>query len=303
MSATLRPLGLDESPSLDGPQTHALERFVAARGRRPDLAPEAFLLWEQDGALLGWARLDPIRPGLYGLLDAVPVTPPQGDPADRQEAVHALIGAVRDYLEAQELEAATWIRHSDPLLHQAILSPFPRGRFELYVEKLYVRRSLEGYVNPWPDPFALHGLAEVGEPAFARALGEAISGSPNRDLTQGDPVRELEEMRAMEGASHDPTAWVLATVGDEPAGVILANRFPGEPAEGTFTFLGLLPRWRQRGLGVALHGRGLALLAARGIPRYLCSTDVQNAAMIRTYRRNNCEPFDVRRQYRWTWSA
>ncbi len=248
---------------------------------------------EEGGVLLGWMRMDRITEGWFSLIDLVLL--PASDVDARGRAALALLP---ETFPGARLEAATWVRHTPPELQRLITSPLPGGRFELYVEKLYVRRPLQDFRSPYQDPFALVSLADAGEEPFIEALGEAMEGSPARDLHPERPRQEFYEMRAMEADTHDPERWCIALLDGEAAGVILANRFPLDD-EGTFTFIGVSRRFRGRGLGAVLHARGLELLQQMGVRRYLCSTDRNNTPMLRTYARHGCQPFDLRRQYLW----
>lgn len=295
MDMVLRTLATGAPGVLLGedPQAIAhLEGFVASW--EPERDPQGWLVAERAGALIGWARMDPIRPGCYSLVDLYVVPGPK-----REARGKWMLAALVARFAGQRLEAATWHRHSDPFLHALLSASLREGQFKIYVEKLYVRRDLQDYQSPYPPTFALRSLAELGEAAFIEALGPALRGGLARDLQAERPDLEFEEMRAMEGRTHNPEAWSVAFYGGLPAGVILPNRFAGAGEEGTFTFLGLAGPWRRLGLGPALHARGLELLVGMGARRYLCSTDVQNTPMLRLYARHGCTPFDIRRQYLW----
>ena len=283
-------------PGADPSAANRLDAFVSSWDPLRD--PVGWLLAERAGQLAGWARIDPIHRDLYSIIDVyVPPGP--------RRLVHGqtLLRALTARFAGRRVEAATWHQGSDPFVHALLTAPLPEGQFRVYVEKLYVRRALDDYRSPYADRFALRSLREVGDAAFIQVLAEALKGSLARDIPDVRPEVEFAEMRDMEGPTHDPSAWSLACWDGEAAGVILPNRFVGPGQEGTFTFLGLAPPWRGRGLGPALHARGLALLHAMGVRSYLCSTDVQNTPMLRLYARHGCAPFDIRRQYLWTPTA
>lgn len=290
MPISLSPLG----PSTPAPEQATHERwapFVASH--RPRLDPRGWLVIAEGGQTVGWMRIDQHHPTLFSLMDI-----DAADPNRLTELGVSALAALPALFPDARLEAATWQRHSRAELHGLLSAPYPDGRYQLYVEKAYVRRELGDWVSPYPDPLALVSLTDVGDAAMIQALGEAMAGSPARDLRTGDPAGEFHEMRALEGDTHDPAAWTLALLDGEVAGVILANRFPVND-EGTFTFIGVTQRFRGRGLGRVLHARGLEVLQRMGLRRYLCSTDVRNTPMLRLYARHGCRPFDIRRQYVW----
>jgi len=294
MSTRLRPLD-PASPgvSLEAgtPLAQRWGAFLGAAQRDPD--PRSSLIIEDGDQIVGWMRMDRLTADWYSLVELVLVPGP-----DRERIGRAALGLLPALFAGARLEAATWARHTEVGVQDLIAGELPGGRYELYVEKLYVRRTLLEWRSPYPDPFALVSLVDAGEEAVIEALGQAMAGSPARDLHPEDPRAEFDEMRRLEGDTHDPERWSIALLDGEPAGVILANRFPYDD-EGTFTFIGLSPRLRGRHLGAVLHARGLEVLRDMGVRRYLCSTDVRNMPMLRTYARHGCQPFDVRRQYLW----
>jgi ribosomal protein S18 acetylase RimI-like enzyme len=50
----------------------------------------------------------------------------------------------------------------------------------------------------------------------------------------------------------------------------------GVTGQGTLFYVAVLPAFRGRGYGRALHAGGLAMLAERGVTRYVGSTDTRN---------------------------
>lgn len=280
-------------PALEpgSPSAQRWEALLGAARRDPD--PRSYLVIEDEGRIAGWMRMDRLTADWYSLVELMLVPGPSAERVGR-----AALGLLPSCFAGMRLEAATWARHTDEAIQALVSGELPGGHFELYVEKLYVRRPLVDWKSPYPDPFALVSLVDAGEEAVIEALGQAMTGSPARDLHPEDPRAEFHEMRLLEGETHDPERWSIALLDGEPAGVILANRFPYDD-EGTFTFIGLSQRLRGRHLGAVLHARGLDVLRDMGVRRYLCSTDVRNRPMLRTYARHGCQPFDVRRQYLW----
>lgn len=290
MPITLEPL----TPSTPPPAAAAAPRWARyTAGHDPRRDPRGWLIIREGAETVGWLRVDQHHPRLFSLID-VEVVAPERERELGYDALDLLAGMFPD----ARLEAATWHRHSRASIHQILSSPYRGGRFRMYIEKVYVRRALGDFTSPYEDRFALVSLTDAGEAAMISALGAAMAGSPARDLRTTMPEEEFHEMRLLEGDTHDPEAWSLALLDGEIAGVILANRFPLDD-EGTFTFIGVTERFRGRGLGKVLHARGLEVLQAMRLRRYLCSTDVRNTPMMRLYAAHGCAPFDIRRQYVW----
>lgn len=289
----LRPLISGESLRVPPELVTRFGRFYRSRRDAPPSADRrSWLIAERGGQLYGWIDLDHLYDDVFAVREVAAVGP-QG-----ARLGLAMLEDVVQEFSGGRLEAATWSSASDPLLDWLIERPVGGGRFELYVEKVYVRRSLVDYAPP-PDPFTGLGVDQVPAELFQETFAAALAGSFNRDLRQDDPAAELAEMRAIEGASHDPSLWEIVLLDGEIIGIILGNRFPLDPKEGTVTFIGTVQRARGRGLGKLLHARAMAKLAASGATAYLCSTDVCNAPMIALYRANGCETVGYRRQFVW----
>ena len=140
--------------------------------------------------------------------------------------------------------------------------------------------------GPPPDP---------GEPPN----GIAIRGiEPERDLRRvhaifveafrhewgyrAIPFDEWIEME-VKVPSFDPSLWLLATAADEAVGA-LSGVVWGE--RGWVGELGVLARWRGRGIASALLRRAFATFASRGLPRVMLNVDSQNSSgAVRLYER------------------
>lgn len=110
-----------------------------------------------------------------------------------------------------------------------------------------------------------------------------------------DAVDLMESLLFTAGAGHgepDTSLWFVAALEERPAGLVLcqlANH--GDTGTGTLLFLGLLPAYRGRGLGTALHAHAMEVLRVAGAERYEDATTVDNVAMQRVFARNSCRHF------------
>lgn len=289
----LRPLVPGEALHVPAELAIRFSRMASNRRQAPPGAdPRGWMIVERGGRLLGWVDLDHLYDEVFAVREVAATGP------HAASLGYAMLDEVVRALGPGRLEAVTWTEGGDPLLGWLLGQPVAGGRFEIYVEKVYVRRSLLDWAPP-PDPFTGLRVDAVAPEVFAAAFAEALEGSPNRDLRAEDPTAELAEMRAIEGDQHDPRLWELCLLDGEIVGVILGYRFPYEPREGTVTFIGTLKRARGRGLGRLLHARALTALAGVGATAYLCSTDVRNEPMQALYRANGCVVWGRRRQYVW----
>jgi GNAT superfamily N-acetyltransferase len=163
-----------------------------------------------------------------------------------------------------------------------------RGGFQIQKKKAYVARNLEGELPEPAVEFAFRTLFEVGKVEFLRVMTEASEGDPFEDATERDPEAEFAELVEAAGGKFDPASWMLAHVEGEAVGVVLPQEFSDSEAEGTLFYVAVLPAFRGRGYGRALHATGLAMLAERGVTRYIGSTDTRNKPMLKVFEANGC---------------
>ena len=156
--------------------------------------------------------------------------------------------------------------------------------------KQYARREIVGFVSPHADPFGYRALADLGRAVFVEAFKRVCAESQGIDVLGylRDPEAELDWLIEFAGSSFDANQWLLAFYGEELAGMVLPQCFPGQPDAGTLLHIALVPEFRRRGYGKVLHAKGLELLARLGARRYVGSTHVDNSAMIRVFEENGC---------------
>ena len=156
----------------------------------------------------------------------------------------------------------------------------------LRATKACVRRALDATLPTVAHSFVLRSLSEVGEDAFCARVELAATGDPFDARAGADRHRAWRDLVASAGDRFDPTSWFLVDDADGPVGVVLPQTLGADL--GTLFYLGVEPGRRGRGLGAAVHGLGLWILAMRGLRRYVGSTDERNAPMLRVFARNGC---------------
>lgn len=154
--------------------------------------------------------------------------------------------------------------------------------------KAFVTRELTSDLPVASLALRLRSLGEVGERAFLERMIEASQGDPyeDREGSHRDYVREWAELIEHAGERFDPAGWYLVDDDAGPVGVLLPQA--DDDATGTLSYIGVVPSRRGHGLGRELHATGLSLLAGRGKTRYIGSTDLRNAPMLRVFERNGC---------------
>jgi GNAT superfamily N-acetyltransferase len=177
---------------------------------------------------------------------------------------------------------------SDRPRNREINSALDRAGFTIEKTKAYVGRSLEGELPEPEVAFGLLTLAEVGREKFVSVMTAASEGDPFEDMEGRDPDADFQELVEMAGDRFDESSWYLPLVDGEIVGVLLPQAFPDSETDGTLFYVAVLPRFRGKGYGRALHATGLSMLAARGVSKYIGSTDTRNAPMLRVFKANGC---------------
>ncbi len=187
---------------------------------------------------------------------------------------------------------------SDRPKNAEVNSALERTGFEVEKRKAFVARGLAGELPKPRVEFTFRTLAEVGRAEFIRVMTKAAEGDPFEDMAVRQPEDDFRELTAAAGDRFDPASWMLALVGDDVVGVVLPQEFPGHDEDGTLYYVAVLPAFRGRGYGRALHASGLSMLAERGVTRYVGSTDTRNGPMLKVFEANGCPQTGTQLFYR-----
>jgi mycothiol synthase len=124
---------------------------------------------------------------------------------------------------------------------------------------------------PPPNGIAIVGIDVPGHlPAMHAVLDDAFREHWGY---QPEPFDRWVEERTG-SPSYDPTLWLLAIDGDEPAGALTASVWDDR---GWVNEVGVLATHRGRGIGAALLRQALATFAGRGVRRIILNVDSENA--------------------------
>jgi mycothiol synthase len=135
---------------------------------------------------------------------------------------------------------------------------------------MLVEHQAEPAEPEWPEGFRVTTFESGDERAFHAALNEAFAEEWNFVPQSFEVWAE----RRINVPDFDPTTWFIVREGDEIAGVLR-----GDPERGGAAWVGALgvrPRWRKRGLGLALLRHAFAEFYRRGQPRVGLGVDAQN---------------------------
>ncbi|MCK4409528.1 MAG: GNAT family N-acetyltransferase, partial [Candidatus Eisenbacteria sp.] len=207
---------------------------------------------------------------------------------------HALARFLGDSFSSDGIGILSWDRTKNAEVNAAL----ERAGFLVEKRKAFVARSLKDDLPQSGTRFAFRTLAAAGKTEFLRVMTEAAEGDPFEDPAGRDPEDDFRELTEGAGDRFDPASWMLAQVDGDVVGVVLPQEFPGRDREGTLFYVAVLPPFRGRGYGRGLHAAGLAMLAERGVTRYLGSTDTRNEPMLRVFEANGCSQTGIQLFYK-----
>ena len=271
------------------PETEELTEFRRLFEERSSRDPRSFLV-----ALTG-ARVAGRLKGLFlsdKLYFVEELRCAEGLPCSVVE--DALARFLGDSFSGEGIGILSWDRTESAEINAAL----KRAGFEIEKKKAFVARALKGDLPRPGTRFAFRTLAEAGKDEFLRVMTEAAAGDPFEDMAVRQPEDDFRELTAAAGDRFDPASWMLAQVDGDVVGVVLPQEFSGSDREGTLFYVAVLPAFRGRGYGRALHASGLSMLAERGVTRYVGSTDTRNGPMLKVFEANGCPQTGTQLFYR-----
>ena len=131
---------------------------------------------------------------------------------------------------------------------------------------------------------------------FAELYERCRSGSANKNKLF--TIEQVMESLENELGSEWRTYCYVFQYSGEPVGLSIPIIEQGTVDEGRLFYFGVVPEWRGKGYGSALHRISLNLLREIGATTYVGSTDEANRHMIRIFEQNGCVMRDRKGIYR-----
>ena len=236
-----------------------------------DFERDVLVAERPDGSLVGYADLG--VQGKHIWLDVRGREP---------ESLRALMDAIEARATSKKPEAALigYASESDRVVRDI----YDQAGYRVSRHSYRMEISLSGGVPEpeWPEGFSVRPF----NPGEEERVYEAHMGSfADTWMFEREPF-ELWSHWFLKDSAFDPSLWFLAEAGDELAGVALTRVSENEPDLGWVRILGVMPAFRQRGLGQALLRHTFAEHASRGLARVGLGVDAQNpTGAVRVYER------------------
>jgi mycothiol synthase len=136
--------------------------------------------------------------------------------------------------------------------------------------------------SQWPEGFSVRTMRKGEEERVYEAY---LTSFADTWMFAPDPF-DVWSHWFLKDPAFDPSLWFLAEAGDELSGILLGREPENEPGLGWVRVLGVMPEFRQRGLGQALLRHAFAECASRGLERVGLGVDAENpTGAVRVYER------------------
>ncbi len=234
-----------------------------------DFERDVLVAEKPDGSLVGYADL-----GFHGGYVWLDVRGLEAKP------LQALLDAI-EQRAAEKNPGAGLIGYAAET-DQMVRALYEQAGYRVLRHSYRMEISLDGGpTDPeWPEGFT----ARTMRPGEEERVYEAQMASfADTWMFERDPF-EVWSHWFLTDSSFDPSLWFLAESGDTLVGVALTRESENEPDLGWVAILGVLPEFRNRGLGQALLRRTFAEYSSRGLERVGLGVDAENpTGAVRVY--------------------
>ncbi len=165
-------------------------------------------------------------------------------------------------------------RTGTPETDRAAIDLFGVSGFRHVRSFWHMERALVDDVPPAEPPAGI--TLRAGDAGDDEVIAYLVLDEAFRENFGFEPISQGDWLNELGGwPSYDPTLTVLAFDGGIPVGISINNA--ADDGIGWVADLGVLPAWRNRGIGKALLLRSFIELAARGQREVRLGVDTQNA--------------------------
>jgi len=282
-SFTIRAARMDEVEAAAGLLNEHSHRLHGVDDQQPaellqywespdvDFARDVLVAEAPDGSLVGYADL-----GIHGEHIWLDVRGLEREPQ------RALIDAIQERAAERKPGAGllAFISEADQVAHDL----YEQAGYRVTRHSYRMEISLDGGPPEpeWPDGFAVRTMRPGEEERVYRAHMDSFADTW---MFTREPF-EVWSHWFLKDSGFDPSLWFLAEAGDELAGIAMTRVSDNEESLAWVRILGVLPKFRQRGLAQALLRHTFGEYAKRGLERVGLGVDAENpTGAVRVYER------------------
>lgn len=198
---------------------------------------------------------------------------------------------VKECLHELKLKEATRI---DCRIHPlpALQEPLKKLGFKHQNTRMEFKTLVKDLPQEEKSPFTWASVGVEGQYNLsfaAKILEVAGTGDPDWNAEEDNFALLISYVNDPSFIPH-PDSIQIGFIDTKPAAIIIAQVEKGS-GWSRITYMGMVPEFRKKGLGVALHRHGFSMMRAQGGIEYQGGTLVENEAMIRLFKKNQCQEF------------
>ncbi len=165
--------------------------------------------------------------------------------------------------------------------------------FDRLHKKILYKKDLKDLQKFTKEAFHLAPLPNIDRLDFQYTFYKSIEGDKYANLQNLPANLFLKYKINSAGDFYNPSIWFLAHLNDVPVGVLLCRveKQSDFNTIGNFNYIGLIPKYRNQGLGTKLFVQGLKVLQNLGSTEYIGSTSSDNLPMQKVFQKNDCDKF------------
>lgn len=156
----------------------------------------------------------------------------------------------------------------------------------LYKKKHFYAKLLDSQESIEDDNLLYKPISNIPDEDFIHFFSIITQG--DTDMSE-DYSKEYMDMVEMAGANFKKDNWKIVYQDSVKIGLVFPQLYPDDSGEGSIFYIGVLPEYRGKGLGVKIHSKGIEFLKNLNATKYVGSTLESNQAMNSVFKKNGCE--------------
>ncbi|MDY0406317.1 GNAT family N-acetyltransferase [Virgibacillus sp. 179-BFC.A HS] len=204
---------------------------------------------------------------------------------------------MKEYVKEKEIQSVSIVLSEKDALNTEYPSVLKAFGYQKQETQYFYKRDLSSFDEPErkESPIEIKSMEQTTSDIFKRIWKEASAGSLNASSTLCVET-EFEGMKSELGPDYTKSC-LTAFYENNPIGVTMPHIEPGTIDEGRLFYFGIIPKYRDKGWGAALHKHSLHLLKKMGATYYIGATGHKNTAMQRIFQTNGCKIFEKKYTY------
>ncbi|MED3573863.1 GNAT family N-acetyltransferase [Cytobacillus praedii] len=213
------------------------------------------------------------------------------------EHFEKLLQEMMDHVSEKGIQSVSIVLNEKEAANTDYLELLEAFDFWQQETQYFFKRDLSSFnVDSGKGSLEIQSIEQTTADLFIAVWQETMKGSLNASSTLS-VEKEFIGMKSELGPEYAKSC-LIAFHGKNPIGITMPHIEPGTVDEGRLFYFGLLPEYRGKGWGSALHKLSLYLLKKMGAAYYIGATGHKNIHMQRIFQANGCQMFEQKFTYR-----